>query len=223
MENLFVPYDLCVDLMRIGFREKTLARYRNGDLYADYISGYYTEWKLEEPVKNTVLAPTWDQAFDWFRVIHNLDYNISFSGRYGEYSVFVSDYIYGNNGNSPSVFSYDEARIACLDKMIKIVSKGNANANGKVISIDDYDLGINDVYAKIHTKYPNINCSKFGFGNQIRTKKIGILLSMLNSSFIENYNLNTLIPKIEDGRHYPTVLELLLFLAVKGDIEDFVI
>jgi len=219
MENLFVPYDLCVDLMQIGFREKTLARYRNGDLYADYISGYYTEWKLEEPVKNTVLAPTWDQAFDWFRVIHNLDYNISFAGREGEYSVFVRDYIYGNNGNSPSVFSYDEAKVACLDKMIKIVSK----AKVKLITIDDRCLDITDMYKNISRKYPNINIKFSKCDKKFTNIKIRILLSLLNSSFIENYNLNTLIPKIEDGRHSPTVLELLLFLAVKGDIEDFVI
>jgi hypothetical protein len=217
MEKLFVPYDLCVDLMQIGFKEKTLARYRNGDLYADYISGYYTEWRLEEPVKNSVLAPTWDQAFDWFRINHNLDYNISFAGREGEYTVFVRDYIYGNNGNSPSVFSYDEAKVACLDKMIKIVSKMNV----KLITIDDRCLDINDVYKNISRKYPKLKCSNFS--DDHRKLTIQTLLSLLNSSFIENYNLNTLIPKIEDGRHSPTVLELLLFLAVKGDIEDFVI
>lgn len=217
MNNLFVPYDLCVDLTLIGFKEKTLARYRGVDLYTDYICGYSSEWELCEADKNTVLAPTWDQAFDWFRINHNLDYNISFAGREEEYTVFVRDYIYGNNGNSPSVFSYDEAKVACLDKMIKIVSKMNV----KLITIDDKCLDINDVYKNISRKYPKLKCSNFS--DDHRKLTIQTLLSMLNSSFIENYNLNSLIPKIEDGRHSPTVLELLLFLAVKGDIEDFVI
>jgi hypothetical protein len=50
-----------------------------------------------------------------------LNYEISYAGIKVEYHAFVSEYVYGNNGNSPSVFTYEEAELECLKQLIQIV------------------------------------------------------------------------------------------------------
>jgi hypothetical protein len=68
-------------------------------------------------------AILYQQAFRWFREKYALDYEITYAGKKGEYHAFVDEYIYGNNGSSPSIFSYEEAELECLKKLIIIVER----------------------------------------------------------------------------------------------------
>jgi hypothetical protein len=124
MENLFVPHKLSIDLMSIGFKEKTIARYRGEDLYADYISGYYTEWRFEEPFENAILAPTWDQAFEWFKKKHNLPSYIRPIWQ-TELNAFSYQWHIVENKedwNGVEHFkTYKEAQFVCLQRMIEQV------------------------------------------------------------------------------------------------------
>ena len=45
----------------------------------------------------------------------------TYGGKKGEYHIFIKSYIYGNNNNNPSIFSYEEAELECLKKLIEIV------------------------------------------------------------------------------------------------------
>jgi hypothetical protein len=113
MEKEFVPYELALRLKVLGFDEPCF--------------GFYDEWDNNKaiggnyPCDGINSAPLYQQAFRWFREKFGLNHEISYAGRESEYNAFVNDYVYGNNSNSPSVFTYEEAELACLEKLIEIV------------------------------------------------------------------------------------------------------
>ena len=120
MEKEFLPYQESLELKELGFNEKCAAHYIDED-------DLELKWKIYRNLSfntnNCVQAPLYQQAFRWFRERHGLDYEITFAGKKGEYHAFVDEYIYGNNGSSPSIFSYEEAELACVKKLIIIVER----------------------------------------------------------------------------------------------------
>jgi hypothetical protein len=86
---------------------------------------FFTGYKnsVKDHNNDILSAPLYQQAFRWFREKHGLDYEITSAGKKGEYHSFVHGYVYGNNGSSPSVFSYEEAELECLKKLIEIVKE----------------------------------------------------------------------------------------------------
>jgi len=120
MEKEFLPYQESLELKELGFKEKCAAHYIDED-------DLELKWKIYRNLSfntdNCVQAPLYQQAFRWFRERHGLDYEITFAGKKGEYHAFVDEYIYGNNGSSPSIFSYEEAELECLKKLITIVER----------------------------------------------------------------------------------------------------
>ena len=140
MENEFVGYEAAKRLKALGFDEPCIAVYgynmqegypkeaRERLVWINEISfteGYLTEAR---DLRNSVLgedisAPAYCQAFKWAREKWGLDYEISYGGIPGMYNAFVREYIYGNNGNNPSMFTYSGAEEACMEKIIKIVEQ----------------------------------------------------------------------------------------------------
>jgi hypothetical protein len=117
MEKEFVTYELAVKLKKLGFDEPCFGTWDRSDKLwtGNPVNGI---WDIPEGI---TLAPLYQQAFKWFRENHGLDYEIPYAGNKGEYHAFVEKYVYGNNRNNPSVFSYDDAQQECLIKLIEIV------------------------------------------------------------------------------------------------------
>jgi len=124
MEKEFVPYELAVKLKVLGFNEPCFAYYRIFDGYPkEYTFGYFDEPKRYES-NIMVFAPTFSQAFRWFRekgyrfnMINDVSqvdgdyfYDVWFNGNF----IFESHYIYK---------TYEEAELACLTKLIEIVKQ----------------------------------------------------------------------------------------------------
>jgi hypothetical protein len=118
MEKEFIPYEQALELKELGFNQPCM--------------GYYIELKnpieglLKIGLDNEYLqAPLYQQAFRWFREVYGLDCFIDKGGIKGIYHAFVGGsehgFLYGNNGNRPSEFTYEEAELACLIKLIEIV------------------------------------------------------------------------------------------------------
>ena len=103
MNKEFIPYEQALELKELGFKKDN----DFGLLYKG----------------DDIPSILYQQAFRWFREKYGLDYEITYAGKKGEYHAFVDEYIYGNNGSSPSVFSYEEAELACLKKLIVIVDR----------------------------------------------------------------------------------------------------
>ena len=118
MNKEFIPYEQALELKELGFGEPCFGWFTNSYLRI----GSVVENKHVQGEDET-LAPLYQQAFRWFREKYDLDYEITYAGKKGEYHAFVDEYIYGNNGSSPSIFSYEEAQLACLKKLIIILDR----------------------------------------------------------------------------------------------------
>lgn len=134
METEFIPYELALRMKQIGFDNvPCLAVWYNVPKLDDYeffdfsnnfsYQHYETHYYANKGFKDAVLAPTWNQAFKWFREKHNLVFNfISYSiVKPGEYhwSITWND----ESKASGIVKTYEEAELACLENLIEIFER----------------------------------------------------------------------------------------------------
>jgi hypothetical protein len=118
LQKEFVPPQESLELKKLGFNEPCLKFYVDGmlALVPDAENGD-TNSKLNGYNPLYVSAPTFSQAFRWFRENHNLHHEIEYNGY--EYLGYVS-------GMTANIFkTYEEAELACLRKLIEIVQGGN--------------------------------------------------------------------------------------------------
>jgi hypothetical protein len=125
MEKEFVPYELAVKLKELGFNEPCFATYSNvqeAEIEKGSLS-YYEGLFLPISSEMFCLAPTYQQAFRWFREkgieneIHSdFDRMLGYNRGYIPVVQFIEFY---NNGDCYE--TYEEAELACIEKMIEIV------------------------------------------------------------------------------------------------------
>ena len=124
MDKEFIPYDLVLILKELGFDEPCVAIFgRNNELSVD--DGFY---KQENYHKDTVLAPTYSQAFRWFREKYSLTWEHQFDD--SNISLYVGEMAYpDNNLDFFKIIeveygrynkAYEEAELECLKKLIEI-------------------------------------------------------------------------------------------------------
>ena len=118
MEKEFVPYELAVKLKELGFE-----------------CGYsFKEYDTEGYLQHTGLlnthslphidAPLWQQAFDWFRDKYRYYSIIPFNGSEHYYWWITECNPFGLDINSIDTHdftTYEQARQACLEKLIELV------------------------------------------------------------------------------------------------------
>lgn len=133
MEKEFVPYKLAVKLKSLGFDEECFGFYNptvtekvimNNDSYGGYGLSY----------EHIVGAPTFSQAFRWFREEHDLFskvYIVNFGAdeySFDVYDLFEEKKVYNNFSAGGASYcgtfdTYEEAELACLDKLIELTFK----------------------------------------------------------------------------------------------------
>jgi hypothetical protein len=119
MQKEFVPYELALRMKQLGFDEPCFGFY--DDIDDHHPLSFIRIEALSEKLKSSITpAPTWHSAFKWFREIKEVEYQITYAGAKGRYNAFVEDYFYDNNGDLKE-FTYEEAELACLKKLIEIV------------------------------------------------------------------------------------------------------
>jgi hypothetical protein len=113
IENIFVPYQIALDMKSIGFDEPCFGYYENGDL---------TYGQLNEIGKRRYLqTPTYSQAFRWFRDTHKLHATItSISQESWQWHIQEPGQKLGELYNE-DYYYYEEAELECLKKLIEIV------------------------------------------------------------------------------------------------------
>jgi hypothetical protein len=116
MEKEFVPYELALELKEIGFNEPCLASYYRAGRRLD-IREYINHGEY------TVLAPTYAQAFRFFREKHGLGHMINGIG-YESFIMNIGGILHIFNGSEFNI--YEEAELRCLKHLIKTV-KENEN------------------------------------------------------------------------------------------------
>ena len=114
MEKEFVSYEMALALKEFGFDEPC---YDNYNIYGKL-------WGLrlnkQVKIKGACLAPTFSQAFRFFRDKYNLEgaiYRLNFKWASQVFNIETSTYCF-----VPELFeTYEEAEIDSLKKMIKMV------------------------------------------------------------------------------------------------------
>lgn len=108
LEKEFAPYEEALELEGIGFTNNCLAYYHN--ISKRLIMCEDNDYVMQ----HMILAPTYSQAFRWFREKHGLD-NAVLKDRFViETEEMLPNWYYGFD-------TYEEAELACLKKLIEIV------------------------------------------------------------------------------------------------------
>ena len=136
MEKEFVPYEWAVKLKELGFNEPCFGYYKAE--YEDGINPLPINLILEQNKASSNVfyktsAPLYQQAFRWFRKKYDLwsciqKYPTSENPNRCYYEL-KGDNINTDKDESPNSYmsgwfnSYEEAELACLNKLIEIVEK----------------------------------------------------------------------------------------------------
>jgi hypothetical protein len=116
MNKEFVPYEEALSLKEFGFDEPCFGFFYKTVLMLGDSRDYPNPNK-----ENFLQAPTFSQAFRWFREKYNITQTIARDGslaKEGHWAyTIVYDGIYFNDG----YLTYEEAELACLKKLIQIV------------------------------------------------------------------------------------------------------
>ena len=130
MEKEFVPFELAVKLKELGFNEPCWGYYHVNEGYSIGYAFCYSDAESQPEIG--YLAPTFSQAFRWFREKYNLYQDISvFAWNYDKKQLGFSIRTYLNPVNIETerkvygeVYeTYEEAELACLVKLIDIVKQ----------------------------------------------------------------------------------------------------
>jgi hypothetical protein len=117
MTREIVPYKLALKLKELGFDEPCIAWY-----VSDSYGLEYGKVVKSDLIKDGLVAPLFQQAFRWFRDEHGHNGVVEGCKKHGfEWCIFpdMEHYIKPpNNFNT-----YEEAELACLDKLIDIIIK----------------------------------------------------------------------------------------------------
>ena len=129
VDKEFVPYEQALALKELGFNEPCLASYFHAGKrlhITEYIN--YGEY--------TTLAPTFSQAFRWFREKYNLRGFIGFRPNVKQFDHHIYDMslsgieytkqrTMAEYNKDPLVGTYEKAELACLRKLIEIAKEKN--------------------------------------------------------------------------------------------------
>ena len=126
MEKEFVPYELDLELKKLGFDEECFAFYNTTQMLI--VSEFL--WKNSFSKDSSIVAPLFQRAFRWFRekygIVHTVYSNASgyiwelhYDKERGGTHIFDS----GESGDcemSGMFTSYEKAELECLKQLIKI-------------------------------------------------------------------------------------------------------
>ena len=120
MEKEFVKYTEALALKELGFDEPCFGYYDHQIKELDTISSEVCERLCKHDTH--IKAPTYSQAFRWFREKYKLSGLIEIGTH--EYSFIIFDEIKDSRKISSSMNgTYEEAELECLKKLIQIVKE----------------------------------------------------------------------------------------------------
>jgi hypothetical protein len=118
MKKDWIPYELALALKQLGFDETCFGWFRNTEFTISFNDLYPKERGEEIKI---IAAPTYSQAFRFFREKHGLYPDIYRIGK--KFNAGIEDM---NIGSSKEMVvegvDYEEAELACLRKLIEIAN-----------------------------------------------------------------------------------------------------
>jgi hypothetical protein len=133
MNNEFVPYDIALAMKEIGFDEPCAGTYHNRGNGVKFTFGML-KYPKRNSQANTVsgtfigeqgcYAPIFSQAFRWFREEHGLhNVPLGFTDNKGQVIYHIGKPTEEPYKKKDTYKTYEEAELACLKKLIKIVNQ----------------------------------------------------------------------------------------------------
>lgn len=130
MKEQFIPYNLALKLKELGFDDNCFGYYTidevlNFDSIKLFKEGNLTT--LTSQSDWTILTPLWQQAFNWFRDKYELHSHIYVKSK-TQWTYMITnftDYVGPENQIAQTLESYEEAREACLRKIIELLEEQN--------------------------------------------------------------------------------------------------
>lgn len=131
MEKEFVPYEQSLELKELGFDKPCIKEYHLEELLNNSTDGEIKNSDLMELYGNSVIsAPTFSQAFRWFREKYKIsgeissDYYLEGKDNEWEYNIYqLGKEDDGYVGTIPIFKTPEDAELACLKKLIEIVKE----------------------------------------------------------------------------------------------------
>lgn len=119
LEKELIPYEQALELAKLNFNEKCFGYYGvENELYIEISCNLDTNLTR----RNFIAAPTFSQAFRWFREKYKLVTWVYCSNESNGYFAIILAHkrlvLYDAQFNT-----YEEAELACLNKLIEIVKK----------------------------------------------------------------------------------------------------
>jgi len=126
MQKEFVSYELAVKLKAIGFNEPCFGYYDGNHNFNYMFEGKPENFSYKKfPLGHSVgwtSAPTFSQAFRWFREKYKLHNGIY--PYYDEYEFQIKDFrLPTNQPINGGLMPYEEAELTCLIKLIELVEQ----------------------------------------------------------------------------------------------------
>ena len=132
MKNEFIPYEEAIALKELGYKED----YKNGlNHFGMYCEGeFYLLYRnmgndIPDHIYREVDTPLYQQAFRWFREkynkLHTVNIDLSNNLKDKVYIYTIEDHLGSIVDRSEEYNTYEEAELACLRKLIKIVENEN--------------------------------------------------------------------------------------------------
>jgi hypothetical protein len=126
LEKDLVPNEQSLELKELGFDEPCLVFY-NGT-FLESTQYIFDDCSMMD-IGQCLLAPTYSQAFRWFREKHGLYANLSSwtheeeIGIYHEFEIYGSPHSSSVTSASDTFETYEEMELACIKKLIKITNE----------------------------------------------------------------------------------------------------
>lgn len=126
LENEFVPYEQALALKELGFDEPCLCIYNKhiiDHIFMSNINDINNQPKNSELSEISISAPTFSQCFKWFREKYKLHSTItSISQESWQWHITRPNESLGKLYDE-DFYTYEEAELQCLIKLIEIVKK----------------------------------------------------------------------------------------------------
>jgi hypothetical protein len=128
MQKEFVPYELVLKLKELGFDEECFCNWEESwspEPEDEIRMVLTTDQTWLRP--GWIRAPTFSQAFRWFREEHDLHYQLV--PFFSDKESHAVDYYLAIAQHRPpiQVNTFEEAELACLDKLIEILEKNECS------------------------------------------------------------------------------------------------
>ena len=121
MQKEFVPYPLALRMKALGYDELCFGWYEhNGNFYYCYQEGIVPPSPSKKLIKGSCLAPTYQQAFRWFREKHDWTIKVNQATK-TNWSYTLKNFPNERTFYGKLYETFEEAEIACLTKLIEIV------------------------------------------------------------------------------------------------------